>query len=574
MEAPTGPKLGRVTTGFGMAGTETNRAIPLYDEAIVEQLRRFWGIDRVLQDFGLLRFSAQTFRRNPGSYEEISSHIFGNLESFQILDSSEVSKLRTTPLDEIEEKLDEIKHRLIHEHDEAFDALRKHPPSLTKANSWLEAEVRFDPLPWEGAIWNGFSNQSANTRLRAYRDENSELPYAKHLSTAYEARNISHYELAVGLCDGNPDTYVLKFERDFQDELDSIISQWESYLASDYASLIIHPELVSPQPFKVCFSLWLWTDIPRFRTRFRPQLDKLLPLLFCFVLPNGTLWLPEPRRPKSGETDVREDHVPRANLLATCLLANSVLSLAREDWVEEYALPACEWIAGKQKPDGLWSDESFSSIDGGVVLPTLLAVAALKKSGQSKFAHNLNQGEHKLIQLQTDSGAWESEFLDTSLVTRKVLNHFFRSDLIWDGGTVGKLERSGREFMEVAKQLLEQGGDANAKMALVALTHGLEFQLYSFLSAPDIAINIFRKDGQQTIGAREAISIFRDHLVNEGKVREGAGLKFQSQMSLMISARDAVVHKNATVLRSDLLQWIREVEMFVQFYRPVVRPSR
>ncbi len=107
-----------------MASTETNQADPQYDEAIVEQLGRFWGINRVLHDFGLLRFSAQNFGSNRGSHEKVSSHIFGNLESFQILDSSEVSKLRITPLEQIEEKLDEIEHRLIHEHDEAFDALR------------------------------------------------------------------------------------------------------------------------------------------------------------------------------------------------------------------------------------------------------------------------------------------------------------------------------------------------------------------------------------------------------------------------------------------------------------------
>lgn len=108
-------------------------------------------------------------------------------------------------------------------------------------------------------------------------------------------------------------------------------------------------------------------------------------------------------------------------------------------------------------------------------------------------------------------------------------------------------------------------------MSIVALTQGLEFQLCSFLSFPDLAINIFRKNGQQTIGAREAISKFRDHLVTKGKVREEAGLKFQSQISLMISRSDAVVHKNASVSRSDLLHWVREVESFVKFYRPIVQ---
>lgn len=559
-----------------MASTKSNQPCLQYDEDIVEQLGRFWGINRLMHDFGVLRIIAQELRQNRSSYEEASSHVFDDLERFQILDSSEISELRSMAPEEIKGRLDEIKHRLVYEHDEAFEALKKYPPSLAKANSWLEAEVRFDPLPWEGAIWNNFSDQRANTRLRTYRDDKSELPYAKNPRTAYEARNISHYELAVGLCGGTPDRYVLQFERTFQDDLDAIISKWESHHASDYASFASHPELVSPQPFDVCFSLWLWTDIPRFRTRFRPQLDKLLPLLFGFALPNGTLWLPEARQPKSGGTHVREDHVPRANLLATCLLTNSLFALAREDWVDEFALPACEWIAGKQKPDGAWSDEFFASMDGDVVLPTLLAVAALKNSGQPKFSHNLAQGERRLIEFQTDSGAWETEFLDTSLVTRKALNHFNRSDLVWDNetGTVGKLERSGREFVAVAKQLLEQGGDANTKMAAVALAHGLEFQLYSFLSSPDLSIPIFRKDGQQTIGAREAISKFRDHLVSKGKVREGAGLKLQSQISLMISARDAVVHKNASVSRGDMIQWVREVESFVQFYRPFAEPRR
>ena len=537
-----------------------------FDESVVQQLGRFWGINGILHEFGVLRFCAKEFRNNRSSFEEALSHVFDSLERFSLLDSATLSKLRSAQPNEVEDQLHSITETLVKEHDEAFEYLRSNEASVAKACSWLEAECRFDPLPWEGVIWNGFKNEEAIYKLRTYRDDKSELPYIKHPETAYKARKASHYELAIGLCHGTPDRYVLEFERWFQDDLASIISDWENYHSSDYANFASMPELVSPQPFDVCFSLWLWSDIPRFRTRFRPELDKLFPLLFRFMLPNGTLWLPKPRTAAANEESVRKDHAPSANLLATCLLTNALFALEREDWVEQYALQACEWIAGKQNSDGGWKDGVLMSMDKEGVLATFLSIEALQRSGEAKFAHNISRGRDRLLELQTNSGVWETEFVDASLITRKIISHYSVAAPAWDNSTVGKLDRSGREFVQIAKQLVEQGGDANAKMSIVALAHGLEFQLYALLSTPEVSVNVFRRDGQQTIGAREAIAKLREHLVDKGELSEGSALSYQGQLSLMISTRDAVVHKNASVLRSEVLQWITEVEAFARYH--------
>ncbi|WP_299986781.1 hypothetical protein [uncultured Ruegeria sp.] len=199
-------------------------------------------------------------------------------------------------------------------------------------------------------------------------------------------------------------------------------------------------------------------------------------------------------------------------------------------------------------------------------MATLLAIEALRRSGEAKYSHELSEGRKRLLALQTDSGAWETGALDASLLTRKIIGHFEESNLAWDNGTVGKLNRSGRAFVEIAKQLIEQGGSENAKMAIVSLVHGLEFQLYSSLSSPDISANIFRKGGQQTIGARDAMSMLREYLIGKGELGTDSTLKFQSQISLMISTRDSVVHKNASVSRSDISHWIKEVESFANLY--------
>ena len=129
-----------------------------------------------------------------------------------------------------------------------------------------------------------------------------------------------------------------------------------------------------------------------------------------------------------------------------------------------------------------------------------------------------------------------------------------------------KLDRSGREFVQIAKQLLEQGGDANAKMSIIALTHGLEFQLYAMLSASEGTGGVFQSNGQQTIGARNALAKLQEYLVTQDEVREGSALRYQSQLSLMLSTRDSIVHKNASVSKSDVIQWISEVEAFVRHY--------
>ncbi|MBU4528306.1 MAG: hypothetical protein KJ759_06335 [Alphaproteobacteria bacterium] len=359
---------------------------------------------------------------------------------------------------------------------------------------------------------------------------------------------------------------MMEMERWLQDKLVSIISDWDSYHASEYANFSSMPEFVSPQPFEVCFSLCLLCEIPRFRTRFRAELDKLFPLVFRFMLPNGTLWFPEPRPTTANKENIRKDHAPGPSLLTTCLLTNALFALEREDWIEQYALPACEWIAGRQTKDGGWQDEMFISMDEEGVLATYLSSEALQRSGEDRFSHNISKGKQKLLELQTDSGAWESKFVDASLITRKIIDHFVDSAPKWGTGTIRKLDRSGREFVQIAQQILAQGGESNTKMAVVALCHGLEFQLYALLSDPSIETNIFRKDGQQTIGAREAMSKLREHLVAKGEVSDVSTLRFQSQISLMISTRDAVVHKNASVSKSDVLQWISEVEAFTRHY--------
>ncbi|MEM5500756.1 hypothetical protein WNY59_04045 [Ahrensia kielensis] len=537
-----------------------------YDESVVQQLSYIWGVQRVLDDFELLRFCAKEFQENRDSYIKTTSSTFQSLERFEIVDAATLFELRRANANEIEALLDSYKGFLVKEHDKAFDALRSKEPSVKKACSWLEAECRFDPLPWEGVIWGGFENKEAVSRLRTYRDEKSELPYRKHPKIAYEARSISHYELAIGLCHGIPDRYVMEMERWLQDKLVSIISDWESYHASEYANFSSMPEYVSPQPFDVCFSLCLLCEIPRFRTRFRPELDKLFPLLFRFMLPNGTLWFPEPRPTTANKENIRKDHAPSPNLLTTCLLTNALFALEKEDWIEQYALPACEWIAGRQTTEGGWQDETFISMDEEGVLATYLSSEALQRSGEYRFSHNIRKGKKKLLELQTDSGAWESKFVDVSLISRKIIDHFVEAAPKWGTGTIRKLDRSGREFVQIAQQLLAQGGEANIKMAIVALCHGLEFQLYALLSTPSIETNIFRKDGQQTIGAREAMSKLREHLVANGEIRDVSTLRFQSQISLMISTRDAVVHKNASVSKSDVLQWISEVEAFTRHY--------
>ncbi len=564
----------KVTTPKGRSAAPTKvtksksnvAANKTFDDSVVQQLGRFWGINKVLGDFGILRIYVEHLPNDHDAFAKAAGPIFESLERFSLMDAATLSALRKMEPNKVEAQLSNIEERLAKEHDEAFETLRKIKASVVKACSWLEAECRFDRLPWEGVIWSDFKNEEAISRLRVYRDEKSELPYSKGPKTAYEARKASHYELAIGLCHGSPDRYVLEFERWFQDDLTSIISNWEDYHASDYANFARMPELVSPQPFDVCFSLWLWSDIPKFRTRFRQELDKLLPLLFRFMLPNGTLWLPVPRKNTENEEQFQKDHTPGASLLATCLLTNALFALEREDWVEHHAMRACEWIASKQKSDGGWSDDFSLRIDKADVLATYLAIEALQRSGEVKFRHHISQGRDKLLALQTDSGAWETEFMDTSLITRKIINHYSFASPAWGNGTVEKLDRSGREFVQIAKQLLEQGGDANTKMSIIALTHGLEFQLYAMLSASEGSGGVFQKNGQHTIGARDALAKLQEYLVTQDEVREGSALRYQSQLSLMLSTRDSIVHKNASVSKSDVIQWISEVEAFVRHY--------
>ncbi|MBU4531100.1 MAG: hypothetical protein KUA43_06065 [Hoeflea sp.] len=139
----------------------TSDASYRYDESVVRQLSRIWGVQRVLDDFGILQFFAKELQEDSNSYKKATSSIFHSLERFEIVDAATLFKLRTANANEIETLLDSYKDFLVNEHDKAFDALRCKEPSVKKACSWLEAECRFDPLPWEGVIWNGFENQEA-----------------------------------------------------------------------------------------------------------------------------------------------------------------------------------------------------------------------------------------------------------------------------------------------------------------------------------------------------------------------------------------------------------------------------
>lgn len=539
-----------------------------YDETVVKQLGRIWGANRVIRNLEYLSFMADLAPSDLKTFRRTAEALISEIETYSSINKKEIARMRNVAPSDIRDRVSAIKSTLINNHKSAFRALSKVEASVIKAQSWLEAECRFDPLPWEGVIWGKFQHTDGMNRLRVYRDDRSELPYIKHPRTAYQARNVSHYELAIGLCTGAPDSYVLDFERRFKEDLNHIILTWEDYFSGNLSNFFENPEFVSPQPVDVCFSIWLWLEIPRFRTKFRPEIQRLLPLIFRFMLPDGALWIPKPHIRSEGSAGKggRPDFTPASSTLATALLSNALFAFNDEEWIEQHAFRACDLIASQQDSNGSWSIDSASSKDNYTVLLTYLCIEALQRSGQSRFNENISRGRNRLLEIQTDSGAWDCEDVDASFLTRKIIDHFHEISSKWANDTSNKLRRSGKEFIEISHQLLEQGGESNLKMSIIALTHGLEFILYSFLSSPEFSISIFRRDGQSTIGVREALVALKDSLIKKGEISEGSTLRFQSQISLMISTRDSVIHKNATVSKRDVIHWIKEVNEFCSLY--------
>lgn len=541
----------------------------LYDDEIVGHLSRIWATEEFSRDLQLLNIlgdHGQSEDKNGKLHQTISA-LLSEMRSNELVDDKLIEELTSFSSKKTKYVTKNIQKELLEVRAEAFEALKKVPPSARKAASYLEAEFRFDKLPWEAIIWKSFAKSDALDRLRSYREDKGELPPSNSSTTSAVSRHFSHYLVALGLSGDRPDNYVLEFERGFQDDLSHILSCWKSHfegeLQSHYPS---RPESLIPSIVDVCFSLWLWSSVKRFRERFRYDLDTIFQMLLRLALPNGAVWEVEPALFTKEDAGGRAlDYAQVPSNRATGLFANALFALGRDEWIYDYALKACEWLSTQQQADGGWAAKSGFSTEQADVFTTYLAIEALRRSGEPAYEHNVDRGREWLLGTQDITGAWEAPNLDVSFVTRIILEHFNSPFAAPQTGTINGLESTARELLMIAKQLAMQGGAANRKMATISLAHSLEFSLYAMLTK--IEISFFKGSGDRTIGAKQAMAELRDYLLGIGNLRNGQSLRFQSQLSMLVTSRDAVVHKNAYVDANELQSWIREVEDFIVHYR-------
>lgn len=549
-----------------MAGSDES---PTFNPDALGLLSQIWSMRELAGDLEMISFllSEKRVDRTEGEVKDWTDKMFGRVRSYGLVDDEAISEIKSSPPDEIKSRVDALVVSLRQTHDEVIRELCKIPPSSEKSASYLEAEYRYDSLPWEALIWKSFQQGTALDRVRQYRDEKGDLPPSKASMQGIKARDFSHYQVALGLSGGHPDSHVLDFEREYQTDLWDIQRSWSLHLESHTNShLPTRPEFISPAIIDVSLSLWLWSSETRFRERFRHDLNSLVTLLLRFVLPSGALWEVEPSPFTNNDAGGRPlDYVQIPSVRATGMLANSLFALGREEWIVSYAVKACEWLSSQQQSDGGWPARSSGGDQETDVFATYLSIEALRLSGQTAYEHCVKRGRSRLLELQDGTGAWETaEAFDVSFVTRKILEHMtskFPDDV---GGTIGSLRGTAREFLMISKQLRMQGGSAELKMATVALAHSLEFSLYAILCS--VNIDFFQSDGSKTIGARQAMRKLEDHLVEVGLLGGSSGLQYKSQLSMMITSRDAVIHKNASVSESELAGWLSEVEGFLHQY--------
>lgn len=257
-----------------------------------------------------------------------------------------------------------------------------------------------------------------------------------------------------------------------------------------------------------------------------------------------------------------ERNVLAPSVYLTALAAVCLLRLARQQDQRDCGHKAVKWLARKQRVKGYWVTVEDGQEREPDLITTVLALEAIKLSGDRGMEHSLALGEQWLLGAQLPTGEWEGKhrWPPFPFATVLVLEYFEGARAV-PGPLPNYLYLANGFLQRSAEFALED--DLNAwRLSLVVAYQGLEAFLYGLLTQQIINVDIFRNQ-RETIGCRSALSKLEEHLRGGGVLVVEEQLPYRSSLARLAHLRDEVVHKAAGVTGQECQELLADLRAFV-----------
>ncbi|MFZ5817127.1 MAG: prenyltransferase/squalene oxidase repeat-containing protein [Bacillota bacterium] len=247
----------------------------------------------------------------------------------------------------------------------------------------------------------------------------------------------------------------------------------------------------------------------------------------------------------------------------TAMAAVCLLRLARQQWQRECGVKAVKWLVRQQRGEGYWVAIEDGQERPPDLMTTVLALEAIKLSGDKGLSHSQTLGERWLTSAQRPTGEWggTDNWPPYPFETVLVLEYLSRKAILPDA--VNNYLKVARGFLGRASELALED-DLNAwRLSLVIGYQALEAFLYGILTQPSINAEVFRNK-DQTIGGRKALDTLEEYLKRSGILPQHDQLPCRSDLNRLAHLRDEVIHKAVGIPAEECQELLASLRTFVR----------
>ena len=417
------------------------------------------------------------------------------------------------------------------------------PSGMEKGLTALEHGCSIEPDPEALALLGPgqdgrWKSQVAEMRRRLFEDDHPTPP--SEISAEYHTAVIRFYE------DFEPidaKALIKEIARDIVGEAElgaTMIPLREDHLSTPW------------EMFRTLYLYWIYSRSRNLRYRLVPAASKLMGHIESWQERSGA-WLrhvaPHLQRPAENKEDA----------VLTALAIQFFVRYGDMAEHQQSIEKAKRWLLANASPSGGWRNPVITDEESDV-LATVVALDALRRVGAPADHPAIQEAEGALIRWQHPTGYWE---IKKSLVEfpTVIAVEYLRSRSA-RGTLPNAFLLSGRSLVARAENLVLSDIRADARLAVIAAFHGLEHVLYGWLLVKDDKAEIFR--GNETCGFRPALKMFEDLAQREIWIGADKGLPFRTQLQMLATNRDHIVHQGVLMSIEDAEKHIGVVRQFIR----------
>ncbi|MGF7182991.1 prenyltransferase/squalene oxidase repeat-containing protein [Tunturiibacter psychrotolerans] len=253
------------------------------------------------------------------------------------------------------------------------------------------------------------------------------------------------------------------------------------------------------------------------------------------------------------------------SVATTAVACLAILRLSTSDSQKKLAVAAAKWLLQQQTNEGAWCTDF--EVNAGIkkqpdVFITVVICEALARAGLPGISHALKSAKSWLMSQQNEIGFWQEDGFNYSLCTVIVLEALNSLQSLPSIPT-DPYFIAAQGFLRRSFRFLREDNPTSRRLAVIAAHQGLESLLYSFLNHEQKKI---WRDHAETIGFREALKVFQEHLKFKKLLNVNEIIPYRSQLESLAHLRDEIIHKAADVTEASVRPLIEVTWHFASKY--------